>query len=146
MGRRGVDLYLQLSQGETTAGTNAAVVLDGRASDNGAELVDGSGSQGSSLSGAHIATADLLGSLFPNAIVRTVGHHHYRGREIFLAASPYRQVVPGRSGIEPDAANPCGSLNSKSSAQLSYSPSDFLSSLVRGRTVLLDLVVVLDRL
>lgn len=55
--------YLQLSQGETTAGTNAAVVLDGRASHNGAELVDGAGGQSSSLGLTGRSAADLLGSL-----------------------------------------------------------------------------------
>jgi hypothetical protein len=41
--------YLQLSESEATAGTNAAVVLDGRASHNGLQLVDGSGSDGGGL-------------------------------------------------------------------------------------------------
>lgn len=33
--------YLELSEGETTASTNATVVLDGGATDDRAELVDG---------------------------------------------------------------------------------------------------------
>lgn len=57
------DIYLQLSQSETTSSTNTAVVLDGRASDDGSQLVDGSGSDGSSLSTTQRATADLLGRL-----------------------------------------------------------------------------------
>ena len=41
--------YLQLSESEATAGAHTAVVLDGRASDNGLELVDGAGGDGGSL-------------------------------------------------------------------------------------------------
>jgi hypothetical protein len=59
----GKSTYLQLSQGETTAGTDTAVVLDGRASDNGSELVDGTGSDGGSLGLAGISAGDLLAGL-----------------------------------------------------------------------------------
>jgi hypothetical protein len=45
----GSDSYLQLSKGETTASADAAVVLDGRASHDGAELVDGTGCEGGGL-------------------------------------------------------------------------------------------------
>ena len=55
--------YLQLSQGETTAGTDTAVVLDGRASHNGSELVDGAGSDGGSLGLTGIPARDLLAGL-----------------------------------------------------------------------------------
>lgn len=40
---RGVFPYLQFDQGETSTGPGAAVVLDRRASDDGLQLVDGSG-------------------------------------------------------------------------------------------------------
>lgn len=60
----GRSTYLQLSQGETTAGTDTAVVLDGRASHNGPELVDGAGSDGSSLGLASIPAGDLLAGLY----------------------------------------------------------------------------------
>lgn len=59
----GRSTYLQLSQGETTAGTDTAVVLDGRASDNGSEPVDGTGSDGGSLGLAGIPARDLLARL-----------------------------------------------------------------------------------
>lgn len=39
--------YLQLHQGESSTGAGAAVVLDGRASDNRSQLVDRSGRDGS---------------------------------------------------------------------------------------------------
>lgn len=55
--------YLQLSQGETTAGTDTAVVLDGRASHNGSEPVDGAGSDGGSLGLTGIPARDLLAGL-----------------------------------------------------------------------------------
>jgi hypothetical protein len=57
------DRYLELSQAETTAGADAAVVLEGRAADNGAELVDGAGSDGGSLSSASVAASLLLAGL-----------------------------------------------------------------------------------
>lgn len=55
--------YLQLSEGETTASTNAAVVLDRGAANDGAELVGRAGSDSSGLSNAGIATALLLAGL-----------------------------------------------------------------------------------
>lgn len=57
------DTHLELSQAETTAGADAAVVLEGRAADNGAELVDGAGSDGSGLSSASVAASLLLAGL-----------------------------------------------------------------------------------
>lgn len=54
---------LELGEGETTAGTNAAVVLDGRAADDGAELVDGLGGDTGGLLLARVATAGLLAGL-----------------------------------------------------------------------------------
>lgn len=62
--------YLQLSKGEATASTHAAVVLDGRAADDGPQLVDGAGSDLSSLGLASIATALLLAGLW----FRVSGH------------------------------------------------------------------------
>lgn len=54
---------LQLLQGETTTSTNAAVVLLGRASDNGAELVDGAGSDSGSLGDPGVPPAELAARL-----------------------------------------------------------------------------------
>ena len=56
--------YLQLNQGETTTSTNFAVILDGRASDDRPQLVDGTGSDGSSLGLSDGTTTDLLRGLF----------------------------------------------------------------------------------
>lgn len=65
-------MYLQLSQGETTAGADAAVVLDGRASHDRAKSVDGTGSDGSSLGLAGVTSRDLLAGLFSRVFVRTI--------------------------------------------------------------------------
>lgn len=56
-------IYLELSQGETTAGTDTAVVLDGRASHNGTQLVNRAGSNGSSLSETVLTTTVLTAGL-----------------------------------------------------------------------------------
>jgi len=57
------EYYLQLSQGETTTGTDTAVVLDGRASHNGTQLVHRTGSNGSSLSETSLTTTVLPAGL-----------------------------------------------------------------------------------
>lgn len=62
-GRCGEKIYLELSEGETPTGTDAAVVLDSRASNNGPQLVDGPGSKSRSLGLPHLTTVDLLGGL-----------------------------------------------------------------------------------
>jgi hypothetical protein len=54
---------LQLSEGETTASTNTAIVLDGGAANDGAELVDGLRSDTGGLLLARVATAGLLAGL-----------------------------------------------------------------------------------
>jgi hypothetical protein len=54
---------LQLGEGETTASTNATVVLDGGAADDRAELVDGLRSDTGGLLLARVATAGLLAGL-----------------------------------------------------------------------------------
>lgn len=55
--------YLELSQSETAAGADLAVVLDGRASDNRTELVDGAGSQSGGLGLTGGTAGSLLASL-----------------------------------------------------------------------------------
>lgn len=55
--------YLELSEGETAAGSDLTVVLDGRASDNRAKLVDGTGSNSSSLGLTGSTAGSLLTSL-----------------------------------------------------------------------------------
>lgn len=54
---------LKLGEGETTASTNTAVVLDAGAADDGAELVDGLGSDTGGLLLAGVTTAGLLAGL-----------------------------------------------------------------------------------
>lgn len=59
-------MYLQLSQGEATAGTDTAVVLDSRASHDGPELVDRARGQGSSLGLTGGPSRRLLAGLYSN--------------------------------------------------------------------------------
>jgi hypothetical protein len=58
-----VPIYLELSEGETTTGTDTAVVLDGGAPDNGTQLVNRTGSNGSRLSDAGLTTTELPAGL-----------------------------------------------------------------------------------
>lgn len=69
--RRG-RIYLQLSQGETTASTNTAVVLDGGAAHNGTQLVDGTGSDGSGLGDTVLTSAVLTTGLNWRMLVHQV--------------------------------------------------------------------------
>lgn len=62
--------YLELSQGETTAGTDSAVVANGRASHNRSELVDGTRSDGSGLGLTSSASSELLAGLYQRSISR----------------------------------------------------------------------------
>lgn len=55
---------LQLNERETAAGPDAAVVLDGRASHNGAEEVDGARGDLRSLGDTGVAAGGLLARLF----------------------------------------------------------------------------------
>lgn len=120
-------IYLQLSEGETTASTNTAVVLDGRAPDNGTQLVDGARSNGGGLSDTGLTTAVLAAGLknsrkrmlvdpssveqkvFPFNAGRSRKNRSARERKRFFGGWN-RKVVPGRSAHAHDAANPCGSL------------------------------------
>jgi hypothetical protein len=54
---------LELGEGEATAGADAHVVLDGRATDRGAQEVDRAGCELLGLGGARVTTADLAGGL-----------------------------------------------------------------------------------
>ena len=118
-------IYLQLSEGETTASTNTAVVLDGRAPDNGTQLVDGARSNGGGLGDTGLTTAVLAAGLFeekkaqvsrPNPVEqnfpiqsRLVAEDSF-GRKMKGNFEGGIEVVPGRSAHAHDAANPCGSL------------------------------------
>lgn len=62
-------IYLQLSPGEPTTGPNTAVVLDGRASHNGTQLVNRTGSNSGSLSETGVTSAVLATGLFENQLV-----------------------------------------------------------------------------
>lgn len=57
-------LYLQLGKGETTAGTNTAVVPLSRASHNGTQLVDGARGNSGGLCETSLTTAVLLAGLY----------------------------------------------------------------------------------
>lgn len=57
-------IYLQLSKGEATTSANAAVVLDGRASHNRAQLVNWTGSNSSGLGETGLTTAVLTAGLY----------------------------------------------------------------------------------
>ena len=87
--------YLQLGKREPLSGTDAAVVFERGAADDGAELVDGAGSYGCRLGDPGIA-ATGWGEQRPsvNGIQR-------------LALC---EVLPGRNAREPGAANPFGNL------------------------------------
>lgn len=169
-------MYLELSQGETTAGADAAVVPDGSASHDRSELVDGAGGHGSSLGLTGVPSRDLLAGLYFNSNVRSSSLTTYampsqpcfsRVRPPLPHAVPRVNCrgwecpsivcVPGRSGIEPDAASPFGSLKSipvSISVALASNPESVLVVKSRDRdrgkvgelTVLDDSLVVLDRL
>lgn len=56
-------MYLELGESETAAGTNLAVVADGRAPDDWPQAVDGTGSKGGSLGLTGYTARGLLSSL-----------------------------------------------------------------------------------
>lgn len=55
---------LQLSESETTSGSDTAVVLDGRASHNRSELVGGTGRDLCGFGDTGVTAADFLAGLF----------------------------------------------------------------------------------
>lgn len=113
--------YLELSQGETTAGADTAVVLKGRASHNRSELVDRSGSEGSSLGLTSCASPRLLAGLFHSQyLCAKVNFQKIEMNRFFSSLLVGCIVIPGRSGFEPGAANPCGSLLKESVPQILY--------------------------
>lgn len=111
--------YLELSQGETTAGADTTVVLDGRASHNGSELVDGSGSEGSSLGLAGCASSRLLTGLFQrvNICVPLLNFEKQRHVRLLVGVSPYLVEV---------SSNPTLPILAEI-----YSRSQFLNSMCR---------------
>lgn len=60
---KGDAINLELLNGESTTSTNATVVLDGRAADNGADEVDGTGSDSSSLGNTGLSATKLTTGL-----------------------------------------------------------------------------------
>lgn len=58
-----MSIYLQLGESETTAGTDTAVVLDGRAPHNGTQLVDRTRSNGGGLGDTGLTTTVLPAGL-----------------------------------------------------------------------------------
>lgn len=104
--------YLELSEGETAAGADLAVVLDGRASDNRTELVDGAGSQSGGLGLTGSTAGSLLASLeIPIMSITTFSKHWCRRNAAALRGfGSGKNRIPGRSACVHDAASPCGSL------------------------------------
>jgi hypothetical protein len=84
-------IYLQLSEGETTASTNTAVVLDGRAPDNGTQLVDGARSNGGGLGDTGLTTAVLAAGL-------KSGEKAHVSRPKFWRAKSFSHSMPVKSG------------------------------------------------
>jgi hypothetical protein len=112
-------IYLELSEGETTAGTDTAVVLDGGASHNGTQLVDGAGSNLGSLGETVLTTTVLAAGLkrsrrlvfqfgFEMAIVpRTKKKSHFRTESSFVESFGETEgrvgcffFVQGRKGFQ----------------------------------------------
>jgi hypothetical protein len=118
--------YLQFGEGETTSSSNTAVVLDGRASDDGSQLVDWSWRDGCSLCDTGVTTSQLAAGLqnvrFPSPSFICI----------------VRSGLPGRSERGLVAANPCGNLTPYQ---------HFIYGIWSriGHTVVRDLLVVLDR-
>lgn len=129
-GRRGDPIsYLQLSNGEATTSANAAVVLDGRASHNRAQLVNWTGSNSSGLGETGLTTAVLAAGLYRSkksqsvsctvpieicvsnpfiSIIRRILISIVR--MVIFVREEKQESVPGRSARGHDAASPCGSL------------------------------------
>ena len=70
--RRGAKSNLQLGQGEAAAGAHAAVVLDCRAANDGAELVDGARGDGGGLGDAGGAATVLAAGLSESQMEATM--------------------------------------------------------------------------
>lgn len=100
--------YLELSQGETAAGTDTTVVLDGRASHNGSELVDRSGSKGSGLGLAGSASPRLLAGLYHKSQYLKLMMEFFsrRHRLLLVGVSPYLVEV-GSNPALPILAEVC---------------------------------------
>lgn len=112
-GNRAIISYLELGEGETTTGTDSSVVLNGRASHNRSELVDGAGSQGSSLGLTSSTSPGLAAGLFERIsqyLVSKLSNFSYVATFFFFHHLGFKNRVPGRSECEPVAANPCGNL------------------------------------
>ena len=84
--RRVVLSYLELSKGETAASTDLAVVLDGRASHDRAQLVDGARGESGSLGLTSGASRSLLPGLVQRVNIQ---------RQMYIPAS-----IAGLSGRE----------------------------------------------
>lgn len=116
-----VEMYLELSQGETPTSADLAVVLDGRASDNGSQEVDGARGNLGGLGATSDTARSLLAGLYsicqnqiPSKFLIVV-----LLRRVEDSFPPPELGVPGRSGSEPDVANPCGNLHSLQSVSMS---------------------------
>jgi len=137
--------YLELSQGEATSETDPSVVLDGRAPDDGPQLVDRAGGDGGSLCAASITAAGLLSGLFPS---KEMSESRFNPLPP-IASLPNFSATDGTHLVEvcPDPALPILSEICKSKSVLQFSSQSPIAGSSRGRpTVVGDLLVVLDRL
>lgn len=123
--------YLQFQQGESSAGADTAVILDGGTSDDGAEFVDGAGGDGGGFGEAGLS-ASLFAAGLEGGSVSLGG----RGKCVGWG-------LPGRNGLGRDAASLCGNLEERIHQH----------GVLRGRgwfvvwlTIVWDLPIVLDGL
>lgn len=129
--------YLQLGKCEATTGAHTTVVLDGRAAHHRSQLIDRARSDLCGLLVAGLTAAQFaarLGGFGSDHLACTTGA---------TALRAVRGDLPGQSALGPGVASPCGSLRGVSSDMLRRS---IMRSFVSALTVVLDLLVVLDRL
>ena len=85
-------VYLQLGKGETTTGTDTAVVLDGRAPHNGTQLVDGARGNSGGLRETGLTTAVLATGLYPKKTLSV--HHAQKNRpEQFISSKLHSSML-----------------------------------------------------
>lgn len=145
--------YLQLNERETAASADPSVILDGRASHNRSELVDGARGQSSSLGLTSSTSPRLLAGLFPHKnsqylVSRFPPPHLWRGGVGFFFGSSF-ECPKGRAYLIKVGANPTlpilaeiygGGVSSKPIVYRRFGLSKCML------TVADDLLVVLDRL
>jgi hypothetical protein len=135
-----VGLYLKLGEGEATTSAHTTVVLDGRAAHDWPQTIDGARSDFGGLLVTSVATAELAprleeGGMSELTVICTTG-------ATTLKSVGMRGELPGQSALGHGVASPCGSLRDVSRASTGLGMCEWVICL----TVVLDLLVVLDRL